>query len=167
MTLKSSHPGMAALSSEGVFGSLPLYSILKFASCRYCPFLFKIFSYLIFQVAVVPGFFPSIRSSSWLLFVCMKMLVSKLKLRDTKQVNTVGLQCPLHGFILFCLIIFLPLVLTLCLAFQNTRRIKTNHTTGGNYTGVFRGTFKPRAESFCWAVIFFLIVPDPPIIRKF
>lgn len=155
MTLKSSHPGMAALSSEGVFGSLPLYSILKFASCRYCPFLFKIFSYLIFQVAVVPGFFPSIRSSSWLLFVCMKMLVSKLKLRDTKQVNTVGLQCPLHGFILFCLIIFLPLVLTLCLAFQNTRRTKTNHTTGGNYTGVFRGTFKPRAESFCWAVIFF------------
>jgi len=88
MTLESSYPRIAALSSQVVFGSLPISSILKFASRRYCPFLFKItFSYLIFLVAIVAGFFPSIRVSSWLLFVCMKMLFSKLKLRDTKQVN--------------------------------------------------------------------------------
>lgn len=57
-TLESSYPRMAAPSRRVVFGCLPVQSILKFVSCKYCPFLLKIiFSYLIFLVAVVSAFF--------------------------------------------------------------------------------------------------------------
>lgn len=60
----------------------------KICFMRYCPFLLKtIFSYLIFLDAVVSAVFPSISSFRWF-FVCLKMVVSKPKLRDIEQVRS-------------------------------------------------------------------------------